>query len=80
MTTTPPMSSLTREEIKAILDSCRTDSSEATQRDLLFFTLPYNTGARSEAIALKASDVNGGIVHVCMEKRRKDRLVPSSPL
>ena len=39
------MGFLTREEIKAILDSCRTDS-KSDQRDLLFFTLLYNTGAR----------------------------------
>lgn len=74
----PLMGFLTRGEIKAILDSCRSGSRNE-DRDLLLFTLLYNTGARvSEAIALKAGDFQGGVVHL-HGKGRKDRAVPLWP-
>ena len=73
-----PLGFMTREEIKAVLAAVD-QSSWAGRRDLLLFTLLYNTGARiSEALQVRARDVHDGVVHL-HGKGRKDREVPLWP-
>lgn len=73
--TKPVLGFLTRKEIDALL--LATDSkTRSGQRDLLFFTLLYNTGARvAEALQLRPQDLLNRAVHL-RGKGRKDRTVP----
>ncbi len=68
---------LSREEVTAILGA--TAKSWSGQRDLLLFTVLYNTGARiSEALDLRPSDINGRSLTL-RGKGRKLRSVPLWP-
>lgn len=69
---------MTREEIAALLAAVD-QSTPSGRRDLLLFTLLYNTGARiSEALQLRARDIHDRVVHL-HGKGRKDRDVPLWP-
>lgn len=69
---------MTREEINAVLAA--TDQTIwSGRRDLILFTLLYNTGARiSEALQLRARDIHDDIV-LLHGKGRKEREVPLWP-
>lgn len=71
----PLLGCLSREEVRAILDSFdRPDWS--SRRDRLFFTLMYNTGARvSELTAVRLADFTDNAVRL-HGKGRKERAVP----
>lgn len=74
----PMLGFMSREEIEAIFASID-QSSRSGRRDLLLFTLLYNTGARiSEALQLRAQDINDRVVHL-HGKGRKERSVPLWP-
>lgn len=69
---------MTREEIDAVL-AATDQNTWSGRRDLLLFTLLYNTGARiSEALQLRAHDVHNDIV-LLHGKGRKAREVPLWP-
>lgn len=69
---------MTCEEITAVLTAAD-QSRWSGRRDLLLFTLLYNTGARiSEALKLRARDIHDRVVHL-HGKGRKDREVPLWP-
>lgn len=69
---------MTREEVDAVLRAVDSRTWSG-RRDLLLFTLLYNTGARiGEALQLRARDVRGRVVHL-HGKGRKDRDVPLWP-
>lgn len=70
---------LNRQEVEAILAA--TQDTWTGQRDHLLFLLLYNTGARiSEALALRAKDVNFEERHIqLLGKGRKERRVPLWP-
>jgi site-specific recombinase XerD len=71
----PLLGFMTREEVAAVLAA--TDQARwSGRRDLLLFTLLYNTGARiSEALQLHAKDFRDRAVHL-HGKGRRDREVP----
>jgi len=73
--TKPVLGYLSRAEANAILEAI--DANRWTgQRDHLFFTLLYNTGARvSELLQLRAEDLRGRVVRL-HGKGRKEREVP----
>lgn len=74
----PLLACFTRAEVAAILAACD-GPSWSSRRDCALFTLMYNTGARvSEAIALRAGDMRGEVIHL-HGKGRKDRAVPLWP-
>jgi site-specific recombinase XerD len=69
---------MTREEVNAISRAIDT-RTRSGRRDLLLFTLLYNTGARiGEALQLRARDMRERVVHL-HGKGRKDRDVPLWP-
>jgi len=69
---------MTREEIDAVL-AATDQNTWSGRRDLILFTLLYNTGARiSEALQLRARDIHDGIV-LLHGKGRKEREVPLWP-
>jgi integrase len=69
---------MTREEIDAVL-AATDQRTWSGRRDLILFTLLYNTGARiSEALQLRARDIHGDIV-LLHDKGRKEREVPLWP-
>lgn len=71
----PVMGFLTRGEMTAILDAIKTGSWTG-ERDHLFFSLLYNTGARvSELLRLHGEDLRGRVVRL-HGKGRKEREVP----
>ncbi len=73
--TKPVLGFLNREEMTAILDAIEA-SLWTGQRDHLFFSLLYNTGARvSELLQLRAEDHRGRVVRL-HGKGRKEREVP----
>ena len=69
---------MTREEIDAVL-AATDQNTWSGRRDLILFTLLYNTGARiSEALQIRARDVHDDIV-LLHGKGRKEREVPLWP-
>ena len=71
---------MTREEIDAVL-AATDQNTWSGRRDLILFTLLYNTGARiSEALQIRARDVHDDIVllHGNGRKEREVRLWPQS--
>ena len=69
---------MTREEINAVLAATE-QNTWSGRRDLILFTLLYNTGARiSEALQLRARDIHDDIV-LLHGKGRKEREVPLWP-
>ncbi|MEO6245513.1 MAG: tyrosine-type recombinase/integrase, partial [Opitutaceae bacterium] len=69
---------MTREEINAVL-AATDQNTWSGRRDLILFTLLYNTGARiSEALQLRARDMHDDIV-LLHGKGRKEREVPLWP-
>ena len=74
-TTKPVLSFMNREEVMAVLAAIDT-TTKVGQRDHLFFSLLYQTGARiSEASQLGPSDVRDRFVRL-HGKGRKERAVP----
>ena len=74
----PLLGYMSRDEVTALLATIdvRTKSGE---RDHLFFTMLYNTGARvSELLRVRPSDVEGRVVRL-HGKGRKERAVPLWP-
>lgn len=66
---------MTRDEIDAVL-AAADQTTWSGRRDVLLFTLLYNTGARiSEALQLRPEDLLNRAVHL-RGKGRKDRTVP----
>jgi integrase/recombinase XerD len=71
----PVLGFLTREEMAALFGGIRT-SLWTGERDHLFFSLLYNTGARvSELLQVRGEDVRGRVVRL-HGKGRKEREVP----
>lgn len=71
----PVLGFLTREEMAAVLDAINT-AGWSGQRDHLFFSLLYSTGARvSELLQLRPDDLRGHAVRL-HGKGRKEREVP----
>ena len=69
---------MTRDEINAVL-AATDQTTWSGRRDLILFTLLYNTGARiSEALQLRARDIHDDIV-LLHGKGRKEREVPLWP-
>jgi len=69
---------MTRQEIDAVL-AATDQNTWSGRRDLILFTLLYNTGARiSEALQLRARDIHDDIV-LLHGKGRKEREVPLWP-
>jgi integrase/recombinase XerD len=69
---------MTRSEIAAVIASIDT-RTRSGQRDHLFFSLLYNTGARvSELLQLQAADFEHRRIHL-RGKGRKNRIVPIWP-
>jgi len=69
---------LTRQEIDAVLAAID-QTTWSGRRDLLLFTLLYNTGARiSEALHLRPTDLHDRSVHL-QGKGRKEREIPIWP-
>lgn len=74
----PVLGFMTRPQLSAVLAAIDT-TTWSGQRDRLFFSLLYNTGARvSEALQLQVHDVQGRVVHL-KGKGRKNRTVPLWP-
>jgi integrase/recombinase XerD len=74
----PALCFLSRDEMVALLESCRR-STWSGQRDHVLLSFLYNSGARvSEATALRRKDVflNGACSVKIMGKGRKQRVVP----
>ncbi|MFA5264313.1 MAG: tyrosine-type recombinase/integrase [Opitutaceae bacterium] len=73
--TKPVLGFLNREETTAILEAIKT-TQWTGQRDHLFFSLLYNTGARvSELLHFRAEDLRGRVIRL-HGKGRKEREVP----